>query len=73
MENLMEFLAPGTLFRFPGKKTVYRILRAGWLFVQYENPKRKDSLYEIGYHQKKFNQLVEVVEKGEAAIAKATN
>lgn len=54
-------LKPGTLFRFSDKKTIYRIIAAGSLYVQYENPKRENSIWEIGYDQKKFNQLVEVV------------
>jgi|GEM_PF-5496714 len=46
---LLEHLKPGTLFRFADKKTVYRVIQASWMFVQYENPKREHSIWEIGY------------------------
>lgn len=59
--ELLENLKPGTLFKFVDKKTIYRIIAAQHLYVQYENPKRKNSIWEIGSHQKKFNQPVEIV------------
>lgn len=52
--ELLENLKPGTLFKFIDNKTIYRIIAAKHLYVQYENPRRKNSIWEIGSHQKKI-------------------
>lgn len=49
------------LFRFPGKKAIYRVVQSGNLFIQYENIKRQHSLHEVGSLQKAYDKEVEVI------------
>lgn len=56
----MEKLKINQLFSFPGKKAVYRVVNKTDFFIQYENVKRENSLYEVGYHQKAWYKPVEI-------------